>query len=221
MHCMLLVNKLLCNHRKRNNDNQPETWDGTMETKDSVTRSQKQSAREKKKREDKIRSIFWPENLESEHKRSRLHIAIPSSSVETIKDIRKMHEVECWKYVPDVVLDVLFNEQIHLRDEDPTDPTYVLTDREIVRMSLELLRLYLMGADHYNRRLLRQLITAHGQELKPEKLVANVESGAKYTLALDALLELREQEEVVEKINKEAMKSDDAFDFNAAKFLDD
>ena len=112
------------------------------------------------------------------------------------------------------MLDALFNEQIHLRDEDPTDPTYVLTDREIVRMSLELLRLYLMGADHYNRRLLRKLITAHGQELQPEKLLANVESGARYTLAIDALLEMREREEA-------AMKSDEAFDFSAADFLDD
>lgn len=192
-----------------------------METDDSLTRSQKQTAREKKKRGERIRKIFWPENLESEPKRKRLHIAIPSSSIDTLNDIRKMHEVECWKYVPDVVLDVLFNEQIHLRDEDPTDPTYILTDRELVRMSLELLRLYLMGADHYNRRLLRQLITAHGQELKPEKLVANVESGAKYTLALDALLELREEEEEAKEVTKAAMKSDKSFDFTAADFLDD
>ena len=98
----------------------------------------------RKKREDKIRNIFWAKNIETEPKKKRLHIAIPSSSIETISDIRQMHSVECWKYIPDVVLDALFNEQIHLRDEDPTDPTYVLTDREIVRMSLELLRLYLM-----------------------------------------------------------------------------
>ena len=185
-----------------------------METNNSETRSQKQVAREKKKREDKIRNIFWAKNIETEPKKKRLHIAIPSSSIETISDIRQMHSVECWKYIPDVVLDALFNEQIHLRDEDPTDPTYVLTDREIVRMSLELLRLYLMGADHYNRRLLRKLITAHGQELQPEKLLANVESGARYTLAVDALLEMREREEA-------AMKSDEAFDFSAAEFLDD
>ena len=184
-----------------------------METNNSETRSQKQMAREKKKREDKIRNIFWTKNIETEPKKKRLHIAIPSSSIETISDIRQMHSVECWKYIPDVVLDALFNEQIHLRDEDPTDPTYVLTDREIVRMSLELLRLYLMGADHYNRRLLRKLITAHGQELQPEKLLANVESGARYTLAIDALLEMREREEA-------AMKSDEAFDFSAADFLD-
>ena len=185
-----------------------------MEPKEFETRSQKQQAREKKNREDKIRNIFWPKNIENEPKRKRMHIAIPSSSIKTIQDIRQMHSVECWKYIPDVVLDSLFNEQIHLRDEDPTDPTFVLTDREIVRMSLEVLRLYLMGADHYNRRLLRQLITAHGQELQPEKLVANVESGARYTLAIDALMEMRKREEA-------AMKSDEAFDFKAAEFLDD
>jgi len=185
-----------------------------MESNNSETRSQKQQAREKKKREDKIRNIFWPKKLESEPERKRMHIAIPASSIKTIQDIRQMHSVECWKYIPDVVLDSLFNEQIHLRDEDPTDPTHILTDREIVRISLEVLRLYLMGADHYNRRLLRQLITAHGQELQPEKLVANVESGARYTLAIDALLEMRKREEA-------AMKSDDSFDFKAAEFLDD
>ena len=185
-----------------------------METDESKTRLQKQQAREKKKREDKIRSIFWPKNIETEPNKKRMHIAIPSSSIKTISDIRQMHSVECWKYIPDVVLDALFNEQIHLRDEDPTDPTHILTDREIVRMSLEVLRLYLMGADHYNRRLLRQLITSHGQELNPEKLVANVESGAKFALAIDALMEVREQEEA-------AMKSDEAFDFTAAEFLDE
>jgi hypothetical protein len=185
-----------------------------MKPDESETRSQKQQAREKKKREDKIRSIFWAEKLDSEPKRKRLHIAIPSSSVKTIMDIRQMHSVECWKYIPDVVLDALFNEQIHLHDEDPTDPTFVLSDREIVRMSLEVLRLYLMGADHYNRRLLRQLITAHGQELQPEKLVANVESGARYTLAIDALQEIRTQEAA-------EMKSDEAFDFSDTEFLDD
>ena len=166
-----------------------------------------------KRKSERIKSETYSgqKNIETEPKKKRLHIAIPSSSIETISDIRQMHSVECWKYIPDVVLDALFNEQIHLRDEDPTDPTYVLTDREIVRMSLELLRLYLMGADHYNRRLLRKLITAHGQELQPEKLLANVESGARYTLAVDALLEMREREEA-------AMKSDEAFDFSAADF---
>ena len=169
-----------------------------------------------KRKSERIKSETYSgqKTLKQNQKKKRLHIAIPSSSIETISDIRQMHSVECWKYIPDVVLDALFNEQIHLRDEDPTDPTYVLTDREIVRMSLELLRLYLMGADYYNRRLLRKLITAHGQELQPEKLLANVESGARYTLAVDALLEMREREEA-------AMKSDEAFDFSAADFLDD
>ena len=63
-------------------------------------------AREKKKREDKIRNIFWTKNIETEPKKKRLHIAIPSSSIETISDIRQMHSVECWKYIPDVVLDL-------------------------------------------------------------------------------------------------------------------
>ena len=45
-------------------------------------------------------------------------------------------------------------------------------------------------------------------------MLANVESGARYTLAIDALLEMREREEA-------AMKADEAFDFSAADFLDD
>ena len=40
-----------------------------METNNSETRSQKQVAREKKKREDKIRNIFWAKNIETEPKK--------------------------------------------------------------------------------------------------------------------------------------------------------
>tara|TARA_Y100001972_G_scaffold128958_1_gene193000 strand:- start:151 stop:729 length:579 start_codon:yes stop_codon:yes gene_type:complete len=184
------------------------------------TRYQKDSARVKAKREAKIRDIFYAEKLEIV-KGKRLHIALPESTQSVIQDIRELHSVDAWKYVPDIVVDALFGEQMQLNDEDPFDPTHILKDREVVRIALDVLRLYLLGCDSYNRRLMRKIMTMDGKELLPTQIAANVESGAKYSVAFETLLELRDEYEEDLKDEKKQPQVDDKFDFSGLDFLEE
>jgi hypothetical protein len=190
-----------------------------MKEEEFKNRYDKNSARVKAKRESKIRDIFYAEKKEIE-KGKRLHIALPESSQKVIQDIRELHAVDSWKYVPDIVVDALFSEQMQLNDDDPIDPTNVLKDREVVRIALDVLRLYLLGSDSYNRRLMRKIMTMDGKELLPTQIAANVESGAKYSVAFETLLELRDEYE--EDLHQEKKTLDDEkFDFSGLEFLDE
>jgi hypothetical protein len=188
-----------------------------MKEEEFKSRYEKESARVKAKREAKIRDIFYDKKVETEE-RKRLHIALPDSTQKIIEDIRELHKIDSWKYIPDVVVDALFGEQMQLNDDDPMDPTHILKDREIVRIALDVLRLYLLGADSYNRRLMRRIMSMDGKELLPSQIATNVESGAKYSIAFETLLELRSEYEEDLRVVEE---DDDKFDFTDLDFLDD
>ena len=110
-----------------------------MKEEEFKSRYDRNSARVKAKRESKIRDIFYAEKVEIE-KGKRLHVALPESTQRVIQDIRELHAIDSWKYVPDIVVDALFSEQMQLNDEDPLDPTQLLKDREVVRIALDVLR---------------------------------------------------------------------------------
>jgi len=191
-----------------------------MKEEEFKSRYDRNSARVKAKRESKIRDIFYAEKVEIE-KGKRLHVALPESTQRVIQDIRELHAIDSWKYVPDIVVDALFSEQMQLNDEDPLDPTHMLKDREVVRIALDVLRLYLLGCDSYNRRLMRKIMTMDGKELLPTQIAANVESGAKYSVAFETLLELRDEYEEDLQEERKTVLDDEKFDFSGLDFLDE
>ena len=73
------------------------------------------SARVKAKRESKIRDIFYAEKVEIEKGKTTSQVALPESTQRVIQDIRELHAIDSWKYVPDIVVDALFSEQMQQR----------------------------------------------------------------------------------------------------------
>ena len=174
-----------------------------MKEEEFKSRYDRNSARVKAKRESKIRDIFLCGESRN-RERKTTSCCFTESTQRVIQDIRELHAIDSWKYVPDIVVDALFSEQMQLNDEDPLDPTQLLKDREVVRIALDVLRLYLLGCDSYNRRLMRKIMTMDGKELLPTQIAANVESGAKYSVAFETLLELRDEyEEDLQEEKKE------------------
>jgi hypothetical protein len=118
------------------------------------------SIREMRTREEKLRAIFTDELKPIPEEKRRLQIALRGEVVDDLMMIRYLSEADTWKFVPEEVAELLFERIVkttQFRDDDGKK-VETLSDSAIVHMAVRLLRLYLQGANPWNRKLIPKIL---------------------------------------------------------------
>ena len=116
--------------------------------------------REMRTREDKLRAIFTADWKPIPKDDRKLQVALRGPALDEIAQIRLLAEVETWRNIPEEVAQLLFERIVETTQhyEDDGKKVEDLSDSAITHMALRLFRLYLMGANDWNRRLLPKVL---------------------------------------------------------------
>ena len=119
-----------------------------------------QAIREMRKREEKLRAIFGTEINPIPWDGRRLAISLHGAVHDDIAQIRYLSEVDTWKHIPDEVASLVFERIVSTKQFTDDDGIKVeeLSDSAIVHMGVRLLRLYLQGANPWNRKLIPKVM---------------------------------------------------------------
>ena len=118
------------------------------------------SIREMRTREEKLRAIFTDELKQIPEEKRRLQIALRGEVVDDLMMIRYLSEADTWKFIPEEVAELIFERIVkttQFRDDDGKK-VETLSDSAIVHMAVRLLRLYLQGANPWNRKLIPKIM---------------------------------------------------------------
>lgn len=131
----------------------------------------------------------------------RVGIGIDHEMLDTIADIQAMHKLGSFRYLPLSVREIFFRTG---RYNLPFDPEEAFSGNPksrpwnttaIVRMSLEVMRLYLMGLDPYMSRAIRNYLSVDLHKIGMKRMVNSVHRAGEF-----------------EKVYE--YEDDDAFDFS-------
>ena len=114
------------------------------------------SIREMRMREEKLRAIFTDDLEPVPVDKTNLKITLRGEVLNDLTQIRYLSEVETWKYIPEEVAQLLFERIVSTSQyhDDEGKLVETLSDSALVHMAVRLLRLYLQGANPWNRRLI-------------------------------------------------------------------
>ena len=138
------------------------------------------SIREMRTREEKLRAIFTDELKQILEEKRRLQIALRGEVVVDLMMIRYLSEVDTWKSVPEEVAELLFERIVkttQFRDDDGKK-VETLSDSAIVHMAVRLLRLYLQGANPWNRKLIPKILQVDRDVVSRTVFMKRVKHGA-------------------------------------------
>lgn len=143
--------------------------------------------------DEDIRSIKAKFKQEVNRKRRNLpDVRLNQDDMDCIIDIQRLWELGTFRHIPEVVANRLFavhNPQRMIDAEalcNPRPGQSGWSNRIVVSMGLEMLRLYLMGADPYMRKVIRNVLTANGKKMNMKRLLHGVNHSAE---ALNAEVE--------------------------------
>jgi hypothetical protein len=134
---------------------------------------------------DTPKSKVLEENPEWTHQ-----VRLTTEEMETMIDLNRMWEAGMFGLIPEVVAERLLADRIvgrtgNIKGEKVTfdnigDPDKVLhiPPAMMVRMGLEVLRLYLMGVDPYMRSVIRRVLTQNGHTLSLKRVMHGVSHSA-------------------------------------------
>ena len=163
------------------------------------------SIRAMEKREERLRSIFLQNSKIPDKTPEWVTLKVQDVTMNDIEFIRILGEIDTWQYLPEDVADILFKNMKGdpVRPQDFSD----VSNSTIIGMSLRLMRLYLMGANKWNRKLIPKVMQVNRRKITRRKFMERVPHGI-------------EMDNIIEKANdKGDYESDDNFDFDSVDFL--
>ena len=91
-----------------------------------------------------------------------------------------MSEVDTWKYIPEEVAELVFERIVSTRQYTDDNDVAVeeLSDSAIVHMAVRLLRLYLQGANPWNRKLIPKVLQVDRDEVTRTQFMKKFKHGA-------------------------------------------
>jgi len=125
-----------------------------------------------------------------EHEGWTSTMRLTEEELETVLDLNRMWEAGMFGLIPEVVAERLLADRIvgkigRLRGEKVTFDNIGDPDSDLhipatimVRMGLEVLRLYLMGVDPYMRSIIRRVLTQNGHTLSLKRVMHGVSHSA-------------------------------------------
>jgi len=139
-----------------------------------------QAIREMRKREEKLRAIFGTEIKPLPWDSRRLAISLHGAVLEDIAQIRYLSEVDTWKYIPDEVANLVFERIVSTKQyvDDEGIKVEELSDSAIVHMGVRLLRMYLQGANPWNRKLVPKVLQVDREEVSRTMFMKKFKHGA-------------------------------------------
>ena len=139
-----------------------------------------QAIREMRKREEKLRAIFGTEMRPLPWDKRRLVVSLHGSVLEDIAQIRYLSEVDTWKHIPEEVAQLVFERIVATKQYGDDDEVVVeeLSDSAIVHMAVRLLRLYLQGANPWNRKLIPKVLQVDRDEVSRTSFMKKFKHGA-------------------------------------------
>jgi len=131
------------------------------------------------------KAIYLKERM-AHLERDSVGIALNHHMMDTIADIQAMHKLGAFRFLPLSVREVFLRSgQYHLPfdseeaySENPK--ARIWNDTAIVKMSLEVLRLYLMGLDPYTSRVIRSYLSVDLHKVGVKKMTNAVERVAEF-----------------------------------------
>jgi len=142
--------------------------------------------------------LFWTESEGPKKKymdnvrkeKIRHNVMLNADDIETLYDLNRLWETGMFRHIPDVVAERLLTTHMvgslgKLKDGnvtfdsigDPDNPVSI-PPAVLVRLGLEVLRLYLLGVDPYMRQLVRRVVTADGNTLSLRRIMIGVSHSA-------------------------------------------
>ena len=133
-------------------------------------------------------------------------VKLDEDMLDTIADIQAMYKIGTFRFLPDSVLKVLQQRSSKLpfdpkTVDDPNPEIRSWNVTSVVRMSLEVMRLYLFATDPYMRKVLGKVVRVDGAKI-----------GLK---SLDTMME-----ETADLDSKFEYEDDDDFDFSILEDID-
>jgi len=140
--------------------------------------------------------LFWSHmdtpktRFMKEHEGWTSTMRLTEEELETVLDLNRMWEAGMFGLIPEVVAERLLADRIvgkigRLRGEKVTFDNIGDPDSDLhipatimVRMGLEVLRLYLMGVDPYMRSIIRRVLTQNGHTLSLKRVMHGVSHSA-------------------------------------------
>jgi hypothetical protein len=164
----------------------------------------RQTVRMMRKREEKLRAIFLDSPEIPDRGEEWKNLSVRGEIIDDIEMIRILGEVDTWQYLPEDVADILFKDMRgnKVRPQDFDD----VSTATIVGMAVTLMRLYLMGANSWTRRLMPKVLQVNREKVTRRMFMEKVKHG----VDIDVMLE--------EKREKSDYESDDNFDFDSVDF---
>jgi len=155
------------------------------------------SIREMRTREDKLRAIFTGELKPIQRDSRRLGVSLRGEVNDDLAQIRYLSELDTWKYIPDEVAHILFERivstsQYHEDDKKSVDTT---SDSAIIHMAVRLLRLYLQGANPWNRKLIPKVMQVDREVASRSVFMKRFKHGAE----MDAVRKLVDDIEIIDE----------------------
>lgn len=140
--------------------------------------------------------------LEDHENRLRKRVYLDPQILYLVSDIHRLEKSGAFKWMPDAVMhyyasqsptaNMPFNRS---QREDPS--AGVWSPKELIRMSLYIMKLYLMGIDPYTGRMMNKYLTVGLHSISTNKMTSAVETTATFL---------------------EEIESDDDFDFDSLEF---
>lgn len=180
----------------------PDTWPSTfrkslereMQIRDILVGSQS---------ENSPRSQFLKRiALEDHENKLRKRVYLDPHILYLISDIHRLEKAGCFKWMPDAVMQYYASQsptaRMPFNSTERQDPNAgVWTPKELIRMSLYIMKLYLMGIDPYTGRMMNKYLTVGLHAISSNRMIGAVENAATFL---------------------ESVESDDDFDFDSLEF---
>jgi len=180
----------------------PDTWPSTyrkslereMQIRDILVGSKSENS----PRAQFLRRI----SLEDHENKLRKRVYLDPHILYLISDIHRLEKAGCFKWMPDSVMHYYASQSPtasmpfnRYQKEDPN--AGVWTPKELIRMSLYIMKLYLMGIDPYTGRMMNKYLTVGLHAISTNRMTEAVETTATFL---------------------ETIESDDDFDFDNLEF---
>lgn len=140
--------------------------------------------------------------LEDHQNKLRKRVYLDPHILYLISDIHRLEKSGAFKWMPDAVMHYYASQSptanMPFNTSHKVDPKVgIWTPKELIRMSLYIMKLYLMGIDPYTGRMMNKYLTVGLHTISSNKMVGAVETAADFL---------------------EEVESDDDFDFDVLEF---
>ncbi len=133
----------------------------------------------------------WIRERTAHLKGERINVSLHPDMMDTVADIQAMHKLGAFRYLPLSVRETFFRMgryDLPFDSEEAFsgDPrARIWKTSAIVRMSLEVMRLYLMGLDPYMSRTIRKYLSVDLHKIGMKRMVNSVHRAAEFDKEFD------------------------------------